>query len=203
MIITVIFGVISIRSTAFGYWQREGAIRRLSETITFLHHRAINDGVFYRMEFDLDPESSSYRVGQIVAEERDETELIALSSSEAGVGILSLQLADFLTPSVGRYQTMIPPPDFPSLAEPVELPPGLLYQDIRTMRGLQAADSNYDQKPYILFSPRGFSEFAVIHLQFGDDNEGKVTILVNPFTGLTEIYREYRDFQWTYGRTEE
>ena len=203
MIITVVYGLVSFRSTAFGYWQREGAIRKLSETLVFLHYRAVNDGVFYRMEFDMNPDQPSYRIGQIVAEQRDDALLQELSSADAGVGLLSLELADFLTPSTGKYQSMIPPPNFPSLAKPVDFPPGLTFEDIRTMRGIQTADGNLDQKPYIIFSPRGFSEFAVIHLQFGEQNEGKATILVNPFTGLTEIYREYRDFEWTYGREQD
>jgi hypothetical protein len=87
---------------------------------------------------------------------------------------------------------MIPPPLFPSLAKPVPFPEGVTLTDVRTMRGMKTEGT-----PYVHFSPRGFSEFCVIHLRL--QNGSELTILVNPFTGLTEIYREYKDFEWTYG----
>jgi hypothetical protein len=67
------------------------------------------------------------------------------------------------------------------------------------MRGLKPASEG--GTAYMLFSPRGFSEFSVIHIVLS--NGAPVTILVNPFTGGTEIYREYKDFKWTYGRNKE
>ena len=48
----------------------------------------------------------------------------------------------------------------------------------------------------IIFSPKGFVDFSVIHLY--NDRGGEYTILVNPFTGFTEQYNEYKDFEWTY-----
>ena len=113
-------------------------------------------------------------------------------------GNLSLELAAFLSPSSGATQTMIPPPSFPSLAEPVTLPQGVEFDDIKTMRGKHLAGEG--GLAAILFSPRGFSEFSVIHLLIGGE---PVTILVNPFTGLTETYYEYKEFEWTYGRSRE
>ena len=67
------------------------------------------------------------------------------------------------------------------------------------MRGLKLR--NVDKSAYILFSPRGFSEFAILHLS--STTRDPVTILINPFTGLTETFREYRDYEWTYGRNKE
>jgi hypothetical protein len=93
---------------------------------------------------------------------------------------------------------MAPPPDFPSLAEEQYFPPGTTLTDVRTLRGVQTP---VDGEAYILYSPRGFSEFSVIHLQLS--NGEVVTILVNPWTGNPEIYRGYRDFEWTYGRNQQ
>ena len=83
------------------------------------------------------------------------------------------------------------------------------FIDVKTMRGLvklpqggeQASTGNDPNRPglaYIRFSPRGFSEFAVIHLRTAAGKE--ITILINPFTGEAQIIREYKDFEWTYGK---
>jgi prepilin-type N-terminal cleavage/methylation domain-containing protein len=198
-IISLIFALPITRRTTTQYWQEEAMVRRLSETIILLHHQAVLDGVYYRMEFDLNRQQPAYRVGEIVAEGENNEYLKSLSSADSGAGFLSVQLAKFLNPSEGWFQTMIPPRSMPSLAEPVRLVKETYFADVVTMRG-QILERD-GLLPYLMFSPRGFSEFAVIHLQLSQvDN--KVTILVNPFTGLTDIYRgpEFKDFAWTYGR---
>lgn len=196
IVVLIIIGVagtlMALRLGTFTFWEHEGYIRRLTETISFLHHHAVVDQTFYRMEFDF--EERSYTVGAMRVEEESTSELIELASE---LGILSVELAAFLSPSIGKTQTIIPPPSFPSLAEPVVAPKGLLIRDVQTMRGKQ--EPGVGPRPYIMFSPRGFSEFAVIHL--GLTGESSVTILVNPFTGVPEILREYKDFEWTYGRS--
>ena len=85
----------------------------------------------------------------------------------------------------------------------------MTFTDVRTMRGVinppdsgmqnsRPDDPNRPGMAYIRFSPRGFSEFSVIHLKLA--NEKDVTILVNPFTGEADIIRGYKDYEWTYGR---
>lgn len=193
VIIGLVFGVVGLRSGSFDFWKEEGFIRRISETITFLHHQAVVDQSFYRMDFDL--RNNTYRVRVVRTEEHDDEE--RLSEIAADAGNLSLELAAFLNPSMGRSQTLIPPPSLPSLAEAQPFPSGMTIEDIRTMRGKSTPAQ--DESAYVVFSPRGFSEFAVLHFRLSTGQQ--VTILVNPFTGLTEIYREYKDFEWSYGRT--
>ena len=204
MVLGLVYALVLPRLPNVRYWREEAMLRKLSETITSLHFQAVNDGVFYRMEFDLRGDldkcrkTPCYRVGQIVAEQED-TSILEKETTTAGnsAGLLSLELAAFLNPSTGEYQNMIVPENFPSLAEPVQLEPETFIAEIKTMRGMQTADDS--DRPYIMFSPRGFSEFAVIHLQMSNE-DNKVTLLVNPFTGLTEIYRgpKFKDFEWTY-----
>ncbi|MCB0335860.1 MAG: prepilin-type N-terminal cleavage/methylation domain-containing protein [Bdellovibrionales bacterium] len=200
-IIGIISGFATFKSGAFAYYEQEGMLRRLSETITFLHHRAITDGVFYRMEFDLDPDKPQYKVGEVVPQGSTEGDENLSTFSQAGVGLLSLEMAAHLSPSIGEYQYMIEPRSIPSLGKPVELPHGCVFKDINTMRGKFEENSSDGTKPYVLFSPRGFSEFAVIHITLAQGND--VTVLINPFTGLTSIYREYKEFEWSYGRKKE
>ena len=193
VVIGVVGGVFASRMGTFRYWQQEEFLRKLSDTLIFLHHQAVTDQVFYQIEFDLD--ENLYTIGAIPTTFLASEEL---QQQVADAGTLSLELAAFLNPSVGETYAVIPPPSYPSLAEPVLLPGDTYINDVRTMRGLRTRAQG--GKAYILFSPRGFSEFGVIHLRFW--GEADVTVLINPFTGLTEIYREYKDFEWTYGKTD-
>ncbi len=175
----------------FDYWRQESFLRKFRETISFLHHQAVFDQMYYALEVDLlEPSKPKYKVGVFNP--------VPPAGAAAGAvpagGNLSASLAFFLSPSVGTDQTFTPSPTFPSLAEPVEFPTGIAVQDIRTLSGKLRAEEI--EKVYVLFSPRGFSEFAVFHLLVAG---AQVTILVNPFTGGTEFYRGYRDFTWTYG----
>lgn len=179
----------------FDFWRQEAFIRKFSETIIFLHHQAIFDQMYYALEIDITEQNRpKYKVG-VFNPDPPSTLAAGATASVAG-GNLSTALAFFLSPSVGTSQAFTPSPTFPSLAEAVEFPQGVTVEDIRTMSGKhRAVDGG---KVYVMFSPRGFSEFAVFHLRLSQ--EAPVTILVNPFTGTTEILREYKDFKWSYGK---
>ena len=189
-IVVVIIGVITAlavtRPASLAYWKEENFIRRLAETITYLHYQAVVDQAFYRIEFDM--AKRSYRIGVLKSEDSDSA--LEISSD---IGNVSVELAAYLNPSLGSAQTFIPPPSLPSLMEPVQAPNGMIFRDIRSMRG-----EDFEGQPFLLFSPRGFSEFAVLHLVLSAG--GVVTILVNPFTGNAEVIRADKDFEWTYGR---
>ena len=197
IVVGLVYALVLPRLPAVRYWREEAMLRSLTELITFLHYQATNDGVYYRLEFDLNGTyddcggTPCYRVGQIVAEE--------LPMGAMSGGLLSTELAAFLNPSVGEYQHVVPPENFPSMAKPVLLEPGTYIPRIRTMRGVETPAES--ERPYILFSPRGFSEFAVIQIQMSSE-ENRVTLRINPFTGLADVYRgaEFKDFEWAYGR---
>ena len=199
-LVGVLLGVIVGGLGYSNYWREEGFVRKLSETIEFLHHEAVVDQAYYRLEINFDKQGSiphhSYHVGVLRPEEDSTTELSALCSSETGN--LSCELASFISPSLGVSQTEIPPPDYPSLAEKVYPPDGVYFEDVRTMRGKKKGDES--GSAFIIFSPRGFSEFAVLHLKMSSG--AQMTILINPFSGTTKIYNDYRDFEWKYGRKE-
>jgi hypothetical protein len=71
------------------------------------------------------------------------------------------------------------------------------FLDVMTPRG-KSETGDKRENPFLIFSPRGSSEFGVIHLALGPGKP--VTILVNPWTGMAEVYREYKEFEWTMGR---
>ena len=86
----------------------------------------------------------------------------------------------------------------PSLAEPVQLPEGMTVEAAHTMRGeFMRRDGG---TAALFFSPRGFSEFAYLHIQMPSGRQ--VTLLVNPFTGLTEQHDGFQDFEWSYGKNQ-
>ena len=192
VLIGMTIGLLIVRTGTFSYWRKESFIRQLSDTLIFLHHQAISDQAFYRIEFDF--EKQVYSVGLM----RPEYDTSDPSSIDLDAGNLTLELSSILSPSVGSGSTLIPPPSFPSLAKPVELPPEIKITEVRTTRGKQTDKDS--EKPFILFSPRGFSEFAVIHLTTAEEEQ--ITILINPFSGNSTIYREYKDFEWTYGKNQ-
>lgn len=197
--VLAIIGVMTTFATwrmgNFDFWRQETFIRKFSETIIFLHHQAIFDQMYYALEVDItNANRPQYKVG-VFNPDPPSTTAPGATASVAG-GTLSTALAFFLSPSVGTSQAFTPSPTFPSLANAVEFPQGVSIEDIRTMSGKhRAVDGG---KVYIMFSPRGFSEFAVFHFRLNQD--APVTILVNPFTGTTEILREYKDFKWSYGK---
>lgn len=190
VIIGLMLSVMVMRLGTFDFWKEQSTVRKLSELVVFLNNQAVMDQAFYRLEFDL--EARSYRVGVMRVED-------SLSTNPSGVNLspLKLELAAIQSPSIDGDTTMIPPPSFPSLAEPTELPGTLFFEDIVTPRGKVTPDDKREN-PFLLFSPRGASEFGVIHLATTTNEH--FTILVNPWTGVAEVFREYKDFQWTLGK---
>lgn len=190
-LIGVTLGLLSTRMGTLDPWKERSAVRRLSELVVFLNNQAVMDQAFYRLEFDF--ETHTYRVGVM----RPDDSLLANPYAQ-NLSPLENELAAMLSPSLDGESTMIPPPSFPSLAQPTQLPGQLRFIDVVTPRGMSRAADQREERPFLLFSPRGASEFGVIHLTLS--NEKKKTILVNPWTGLAEVYDEYKEFQWTLGK---
>lgn len=193
-IIGIALGIFGIRGGSLTFYREDAFQRQLIEKIAFLHNQAVADQAYYRLEFDLN--ADTYRIGAMRPEDDVNT---SLQDMAATAGSLSLELANFLSPSVGQAQSMIPPPNFPSLAEPVTFPAGIKVVDIKLRSGTYARSQG--GVVGLLFSPRGFSEFAVIHLEL---RGGQVrTILVNPFTGMPESFSDYVDFEATFGSSKD
>lgn len=200
IIFAIVVTLVGTRTGTFGYWNDEAFVRKLSETIPFLHYQALADQAYYQIQVDLD--KGEYKIGILRSDQDIDPRFIELAKD---AGNITLELAAFMNPSAGNSQAFIPPPDFPSLADPIVIPYGMVFEDVVTMRGKvlpsnNRVDNNDDESgtAYIRFSPRGFSEFAVIHLK--QSSGAQITILVNPFTGKADVIRGYREFEWTYGR---
>lgn len=209
----------------FTYWEQKGFLRKFSETITFLYNQAIVDGKTYKMEFAFDTVPQTFAIGEIdtfytdpdsqqnnfsnssLTEQREQRQenrflptkpqnenefsLGSTSSIESEIKALRFQggiLVDQMKPIA----------DIPSLREPVELPAGLEYEDVTTLRGKHVT-STTEERPYIIFSPQGYVEFATVHFKLDRADTAYVTVLIDPFTGIPQIFDEYKEFEWTYG----
>ena len=189
-ILGLMIGIFSVRLSDINFWKEEAALRKLRDLVVYLNNAAVMDQSFYRLEFDL--ENRQYRVGVI----KNDSSIIQ-NQSGANIPLLRLELSAMLSPDMGDESTLIPPPSMPSLAEPTTLPGQMEFLDVMTPRG-KVTTGDKRENPYLIFSPRGTSEFGVIHVALGPGHP--VTILVNPWTGMAEVYREYKDFQWNLGR---
>ena len=189
-IMGLMVGIVSVRLSDMNFWKEEAALKKLSETIVFLNNQAVMDQSFYRIDFDL--EKRQYRINVVQNQS-------SITSNPTGINLppLQIELAGMLSPDMGDDTTLIPPPSYPSLSEPTILPGTMDFVDVLTPRG-KVATGDKRENPYLIFSPRGNSEFGVIHLALGPKEQ--VTILVNPWTGLAETYREYKEFKWTLGK---
>lgn len=189
-ILSVLFSFVAIRLGVVSYWKQESSLRRFTQLLTFLHSQAVMDQSYYRLEFDF--QTNSYKIGVF----QPTSTLVA--GTAGGGGYLTDELALFLSPSIGGDQNMIPPPSYPSLAEPQVLPYSMTFEDVVTPRGkMRPGDEKEQGNPYLLFSPKGFSEFGVVHFRL--EGNQSLTVLVNPWTGIADVYREYKEFQWTLG----
>jgi prepilin-type N-terminal cleavage/methylation domain-containing protein len=194
IIIAVSFVLVGSRLGIANYWSEEAFLRKIRETITFLHQQAVVDQIFYQLQIDF--EKQEYQVFAMNVDRSATEDPNSALTAQQDVGYLTQELAQLQSPAIGQSYDLIPPPAFPSLGEPIKVPGTIKITSVKTARG------NFDAKEvesaYILFSPRGFSEFAVIQMDQGP--EGHNTILVNPFTGSASLFREEKDFDWTYGR---
>ena len=204
MIVVLVFAALMMLATvptgAIRYWKEEAFLRRLMDTIQFLHTQAVADQSFYRLELDFGKgdQKSFFSVGVVKPEEDPALNTAGVASAD--VGLVSTELYFFLHPSTGvdGSYSIIPPPSFPSLYDPVMFPQDVYLERVRTAGGIY--ERGHSEKAFLLFSPRGFSAFAVLHLTLG--RGAPATILVNPFTGMTTLYHEFKDFEWTYSNRE-
>lgn len=188
-IFAFVIGIVGTRLGGFALWRTEATLRDFSELFAFLHRQAVTDQVFYRFELNID--DGAYRVG-VLRPESDVNDQNA-EDNLSEIGNLSREMIDFINPSVEDSQTLIPPPSYPSLIEPKYLPSDLKVTDVRTTE--EKVERGQSRIAFIVFSPRGFNGFAVIHLRTSAG--GDITLFPNPYTGITEIEKVYKDYQWS------
>lgn len=171
------------------------ATRELSATIRYLYNKAASESLTMRVVFDFEkqsywveatadrfllesdearleraqkekkPESAS---GETSGEKSDDAAEVAIQKAEAKFGAVDSHLL-----------------------KPTQLPGGVFYKDIYT---------EHDSGPvsggtaYIYIFPSGFVERAIVNFRNEDDSE-KRAVEINPMTGDSRVYEEYRELK--------
>ncbi|MCB0345382.1 MAG: type II secretion system protein [Bdellovibrionales bacterium] len=208
-------GLVVTRFDTLMGWRQRGDLRKLVDTWEFLYSQALSRNTGYQLRLDID--KNAYRVLREVVQTDDEVHNVdylanlrtegekkrreaakvedALSLEEEYAREDLRQTQDLETLF---YQEIFADPngsvrlgrpiEFPKLADEVQLAPGISIRDVRTLRGEQTEGT-----AYIRFSPRGAAEFAVIHLEVGDQI---YTAMMNPSTGKVLIENGDKQYEW-------
>ncbi|MCC6932694.1 MAG: hypothetical protein IT292_05515 [Deltaproteobacteria bacterium] len=227
ILVIVIIGLLSSVAvskfdTVFQYRQR-GEIRKLINTWELLYQESQARGEAYRLLINIDDQT--YTVRREVMQHHDgirqvdhlknlrtrtekerrrqkELEQTAnieeLLSNEASRDAQSLDVLFYQALFIDPYSdtNLEAPQEFPSLAQQNSIPKELRIRDVRTEAGIfQEGDA------IIRFSPRGGSDFAVLHIEVNleadQDEQQIITILFNPWTGKARVINREMDFEWT------
>lgn len=220
LIIAIISSFGASQFQSIHIWRQRGDIREFVATWELLYQTAITRGHTYRLIMDLD--DNSYTVRREIYDSQDrvqqvdylknlrtksEQERRAKEALERELGTIdeAFEAEDRREGSKTLEQLFIDtfyidpeapvtlgyPLEFPNLAERKQFPDGLALRDVKTLAGKTTEGSTF-----VRFSPRGASEFAVVHLTLGED---VVTVFMNPSTGVVSIFDGDKDFEWTYG----
>jgi prepilin-type N-terminal cleavage/methylation domain-containing protein len=173
------------------------ATRELSATIRYLYNKAASENLTMRLVFDF--EKQSYNVEATAdlyqleneedREERLKREQKAKPKSETKAASSSKDATPEETP-VQKAEAKFGAVDS-HLLKPYQLPNGVFFKDIYTEHDNRPISKD---KAYIYIFPSGYVERAIINLRNEDDSELRA-IEVNPMTGATRIYEEYRELK--------
>lgn len=175
-IIGLVLGItISQIGSTFDSRARQ-ATRELSSTIRYLYNKAASENLTMRLVFDF--EKQSYWVeatadrflleNEEAREARAKKEKKPESKSEAKFGAVDSHLL-----------------------KPFQLPGGVFFKDIHT---------EHDSGPvtggnaYIYIFPNGSVERAIVNFRDEEDSE-KRAVEINPMTGGSRVYEEYRELK--------
>lgn len=174
------------------------ATRELSATIRYLYNKAASENLTMRLVFDM--EKNAYHVEatadlfQLESEEdrleRVKREQKAKPKSETKAATSSDKDAKPEETPVQRAEAKFGAVDS-HLLKPYQLPNGVFFKDIYTEHDNGPVSKD---KAYIYIFPSGYVERAIINLRNEDDSELRA-IEVNPMTGATRVYEEYRELK--------
>ena len=198
--------------------KQQGEIRKFLTTWELLFNESLARGVAYRLTLDLGTQSYSVRREVIVNDgtsknvdylenlrtrrekERRNKELdgdnaysleqeFNKEDERQSLDLETLFYTSLFADPEGTLR-LAQPIEFPSLGQDIKFGDGVIVRDVKTEYG-----TIKDGKAVLHFSPRGTSDFAVIHFLINDDYV--ITALLNPWTGDAQIFTGDKDFEWT------
>ncbi len=190
------------------------ATREMSAIIRYLYNKAASENLTMRIVFDF--EKQSYYVEATTEQfllESDEArqkrlEAIERAKKSSTTSSTSVVPTTTVTPtsttSGTTTPTAAPPVDTPvqraeakfgavdsELLKPAQLPGGVLLKDIYTEHDPGPVSKG---KAYIYVFPSGYVERSIINLHNEDDSQ-KRALVINPMTGDSRVYEEYRELK--------
>ncbi len=209
-------GLVVTRFESLMGWRQRGDLRKLIDTWEFLYTQSISRNTGYQLRINLD--ENSYRVLREVTrtnddevqnvdylanlrtqgekKRREEKKLEDSLTMEEEYAREDLRQAQDLETLF--YQEIFADPngnvrlgtpiEFPKLAEEQKLSPGINIRDLRSPRGEITEGIGY-----VRFSPRGASEFAVMHFEVGSQ---VYTTMMNPSTGKVLLENGDKKYEW-------
>ncbi len=214
-LLVIISGLAVSRIDSIRIWQQRSDIRRFTDTWEFLFNEALGRNSAYRLYIDFDaqeyyvrrevllPPGEAQKVDLLQnlrlesekrrLQEKEEQELLSLEEEmkqedDARSGNLETLFYQFVYGDPIGGVRLARPTEFPSLAEKKKLSEGLAFRDIKSVDGTTATGLTY-----IRFSPRGSTDFVVLHMTAG---VRVFTVTMNPSTGELVLMEGDFDLNW-------
>ncbi len=185
------------------------ASNRLASTIRYLYNKAVMEGVYLRIVFDLNEQTywveathdpvllvaeekpkDRKREEEEKTEEKEKAEVAEKTEAETETGeseaektlgqIPKLEIKKPVFSQVEAY-----------LLKPTKLPDPVFFKDVMTEHHPLPVEGG---EATIAFFPNGYVERAVINLR-DEDDEVHYSLETNPITGQVKITNEYRSFE--------
>lgn len=160
---------------------------RLYKIINYVYNQASLTGSYYRIVFDLDEQKYFAEYSDTpfyVIRADDEVEQIRLKNEED----LNTDEDEEVESSAAATGNFSEADD--DLLEIFELPENIKFADVQIFHQAERTTSG---KVYLYFFPKGYTEFAVIHLS-DIDEENFLSLVVNPLTANVDISAEYVEY---------
>ena len=159
----------------------------LFKIINYVYNEASLTGSYYRIVFDLDKQK--YFV------EYSDTPFYVIQDDDA---VEQIRIKNEEKPDVGQDEEVESAASAKGnftesdddLLEIFELPENIKFADVQVSHQKEKATSG---KAYLYFFPKGYTEFAVIHISDVDE-ENFLSLIVNPLTANVDISPEYVDY---------
>ena len=158
----------------------------LNRIIRYVYHQAALTNQYYRLTFNLDDQQYFVEYSDTpfyVVKEGDKLEEIRLDNEE---GLDEDDLTAGTAAATGNFAE-----SEDDLLEVYKLSSNIKIAGVQIAHQNEKATAGVE---YLYFFPRGYTEFAVIHIS-DQDEESYMTLIVNPLTGVVDMEEEFIEYE--------
>lgn len=183
----VAFGLNFLGGTSTSNMKDAGL--RLYKIINYVYNQASLTGSYYRIVFDLDKQKYFVEYSDTpfyVIRADDEVEQIRIKNEEdLKTDDGEEEEVESTAAAAGNFSEVDD-----DMLEIFELPENIKFADVQIFHQAESATSG---RGYLYFFPKGYTEFAVIHIS-DIDEENFLSLVVNPLTANVDISAEYIEY---------